>query len=339
MSNSLVSDRLNELYKKYFQNTDYKMGQSFESVKNNMSSEDYDKSQKLIDYYSQQNALKENLDYSNKLVEKNRLKSLENNSIAKEKTMMYLPEYLKLQGMGGLGVSQSSIIQAQNNYNNARNNINSDANSRMLDLQEKYKTDMEAIDSKASTTLGDITDKYEQIARDEREEQKNMISDHFNYEMLTNPEYFIEDGSKLTEEGKSKLKEYLNKNKDILGGLYDVYIDKINTYVVSKDSKTSSGQTEDDNRKALADAAGYDYKGKSVKEEYTGGGIGILGNTYTLDNGKQFKISFFENPFVDENFKHSMRTVAKEGDVWESPEGIWFLKLGPNYIVQLAEIR
>ena len=92
--NTLVSDRLNELYKKYFQSTDYKVGDSFESVKENMSAEDYDTSQKLLNYYSQQNSLADQYNYSNKVVEQERNKALQENSIAKEKTMKYLPEYL-----------------------------------------------------------------------------------------------------------------------------------------------------------------------------------------------------------------------------------------------------
>ena len=121
--NTLVSDRLNELYKKYFQSTDYKVGDSFESVKENMSAEDYDTSQKLLNYYSQQNSLADQYNYSNKVVEQERNKALQENSIAKEKTMKYLPEYLKLQGMGGLGLSESSIISANNNYRNQRNQV------------------------------------------------------------------------------------------------------------------------------------------------------------------------------------------------------------------------
>lgn len=178
---TLVSDRLNELYKKYFQNTDYKVGDSFESVKDNMSLEDYDTSQKLLNYYSQQNSLADQYNYSNKVVEQERNKALQENSIAKEKTMKYLPEYLKLQGMGGLGLSESSIISAKNNYRNQRNTINTNADSQKADLLEKYHANINTLDQNAITDSDSIRAKYQAI-RDEE-----ILGQYNNFvELLSN---------------------------------------------------------------------------------------------------------------------------------------------------------
>ncbi len=139
-----------------------------------------------------------------------------------------MPEYLKLQGMGGLGVSESSIISANNNYRNNRNKINTDANYQKEDLLNKYKENISTLDGKSLSDLYEIREYYQKIADNEREQQKNLVDNFYRNEMLTNPEYYTEHGTKLTEDGKNKLKKYLDDNKEVLGGLYDTLIKELN---------------------------------------------------------------------------------------------------------------
>ncbi len=181
---SLVSDRLNELYKKYFQETDYKLGQSFDTVRGNMSDEDYDLSQKLLNYYGQQNTLTNNYNHSSEVIEQERKKDLQQNSIAREKTMKYLPEYLNSIGLGGLGVSQSAVIKAQNNFNNNRNSINTTANSRLAELLNNYQTNMGNIDQNYITEEDNIRSKYQAI---EDEKLTNQYNSYLG--MLDNGEF------------------------------------------------------------------------------------------------------------------------------------------------------
>jgi len=224
--NTLVSDRLNELYKKYFQSTDYKVGDSFESVKKNMSAEDYDTSQKLLNYYSQQNSLADQYNYSNKVVEQERNKALQENSIAKEKTMKYLPEYLKLQGMGGLGLSESSIISANNNYRNQRNTINANADSQKADLLEKYNANINTLDQNAISDSDSIRAKYQAI-RDEE-----ILGQYNNFVEL------------LNNGGFNNMDEVNGAYNAIKGNLTDAQRVNAENQIASFDSKLQKQQTD-----------------------------------------------------------------------------------------------
>ena len=115
LKESLNTQRLNELAKKY-NLASYVPGQSFDSVKNNMSAEDYETSQKLLNYYTNQESITDDYNYNNNIIEQNQKKTLQENAISKELAMKYLPEHLKLQGMGGLGVSESAVISANNDF-------------------------------------------------------------------------------------------------------------------------------------------------------------------------------------------------------------------------------
>lgn len=181
---TLVGDRLNELYKKYFQETDYKLGQSFDSVRGNMTDEDYDLSQKLLNYYGQQNTLAGQYNHSTNIVEQERKKALQENAIAKEKAMKYLPEYLNLQGMGGLGVSQSAVIKARNNFNNNRNSINTNANSQLAELLNNYKANANNLDQNYLSDAEGIRSKYQAI---EDEKLTNQYNSYLG--MLDNGEF------------------------------------------------------------------------------------------------------------------------------------------------------
>jgi len=185
---TLISDRLNDLYKKYFQGNDYKIGQSFDGVKANMSDEDYELSQKLLNYYGQQNNLTNQYNLSNSTIEQDRKKALEENAIAREKTMKYLPEYLKLQGLGGLGVSESSVISANNTFNNNRNSINSESSLRKDELLKNYQANLNTIDQNYNTDSTSIRDKYQAIKENEELERYNSYLGMINNKEFTTAE-------------------------------------------------------------------------------------------------------------------------------------------------------
>jgi hypothetical protein len=231
LKESLNTQRLGELAKKY-NLANYIPGQSFESVKNNMSAEDYETSQKLLNYYANQESITDDYNYNNNIIEQNQKKTLQENAISKELAMKYLPEHLKLQGMGGLGVSESAVISANNDFRNARNTINADAEMRKNELLKNYQDSMRTLDENSTTETQSIRDKYFAREEEEREQQKAAIDYHFHTEMLTNPDYFTEDGTKLTEDGKNKIREYLDNNKGVLGGLHDTYMQELDTYAV-----------------------------------------------------------------------------------------------------------
>ncbi len=86
LKESQIYQKLLDTAKKYGV-ADYIPGQSFDAYKDKMSAEDYEKSQKLLEYYGLQNSLTDRYDYSNKIIEQERFKALQENSIAKAMTM------------------------------------------------------------------------------------------------------------------------------------------------------------------------------------------------------------------------------------------------------------
>ena len=180
LKESLNYQRLNDLAKKY-NLTNYMPGQSFDSVKDNMSAEDYETSQKLLNYYTNQQNLANNYQADVDTAEINRQKSIEQNRIAREKTMQYLPQYLKSQGLGGLGVSESAIISANNDFRNTSNSINTNANTLKADLLKNYQNNLGKLDEGAGEDVGIIMDKYEKIRQEENQNLYNNFISKIDY--------------------------------------------------------------------------------------------------------------------------------------------------------------
>lgn len=185
---SIVNDRLNDLYKKYFKNNEYKVGQSFDAVKSNMTNEDYDLSQKLMDYYGRQNIAKNQFDLSSNEIEHQRNKALQQNDIARQKALKYLPEYQRLQGMGGLGTSESAMIATKNNFTNNRNTINADANSKIADILDKYQTAMNNYDASYLNDAQSIIEKYKVAKQSDSTTLANEFIDNLENFRFNNTE-------------------------------------------------------------------------------------------------------------------------------------------------------
>ena len=217
LKNSLNFQRLNDLAKKY-NLKNYIPGQSFDSVKEKMSEEDFETSQKLMDYYTNQKNLTDDFNYNNQTIENNRKKQLQENAISKEMTMRYLPEYLKLQGLGGLGVSESSIIEANNNFRNARNTINSDMETQKSILLKNYQENLKNLDIGASNEMSSIRDKYENLRKEEASVLYNNMITIIDYgEFNTIDELEVNYNSiknKLEESQKNVIESKINYYKN-----------------------------------------------------------------------------------------------------------------------------
>lgn len=208
LNNSMNAQRLNELAKKY-KLVNYMPGQSFDSVKDSMSAEDYETSQKLLNYYTNQQTLTNDFNYNNQNIEKNRKQQLQENAISKEMTMKYLPDYLKLQGMGGLGVSESAVISANNDFRNARSTINADAELQKADLLKNYQENIVNLDAGATSETDTIRNKYEQIRSDLANDESVVIESRF--------QNLIGSDGKISEEDYQQLETYINGLKESVG--------------------------------------------------------------------------------------------------------------------------
>ena len=114
----------------------------------------YDKkAEELINGYS---TAKESLENSKRA-------SQQNASITLDKLQKYLPTQIKAQGLGGLGVSESTMLQAHNNYAN-----------QMGEIAKNYSADMTTLDSEKISNMNELeryrVEKISEIEQREAEE-------------------------------------------------------------------------------------------------------------------------------------------------------------------------
>lgn len=246
-----------EWYKRLFNKKFDKNTDSLTKTEN-MSDEEFEVGTNLYNAYLQKNNLLDKYNKAQSSLEQEKTQSQQQASIQLDKLKKYIPTQIKAQGLGGLGVSESTLLKANSDYQNKMGQIASDIGARQLDLLQSYNTGVSDVDANLAnanqatlTKYQEIARQQEEIARQEREQQKVVVDNHFRNEMLLNPEYFTEDGTKLTEDGKSKIKNYLDNNKEVLGDMYDTLVKELDGYsVYTNEQKTADEakvkQTETD---------------------------------------------------------------------------------------------
>lgn len=135
-----------------------------------------DESQKAADeenrnsyYDSQLESLLEQYRASQESLDKSKSQAQQAASITLDKLKKYLPAQVKAQGLGGLGVSETSQLQAYNNYANTMGNIESDyqANKTSLDTNKTSATN--ELEQYRQNALQSIADKYNEATASRKE--------------------------------------------------------------------------------------------------------------------------------------------------------------------------
>lgn len=315
---SKIVNGLDDLYKKYFQGTNYKIGDSFNNIKNNMTSEDWDLSQKLLDYYGQQNNLTNNYNKYNENVDREKNINMQKNAIAYEKAKKYLPEYLKSQGLGGLGQSQSSVIQARNNYNNLQNTIKNQANLRKDELFNNYQTNLENLNQNASIDMDSIRDKYDAVRDRLAADEKTNIDLRFNN--------LIAEDEKISKADYETLKSYADGLKESIGAdNYNQLLSQLRSYepYIRNDEDQ---KTYDNNSVVQKFDVGLSDSDKNIllNQLKNNGGInvhGTYGGGFTLDDSK-LKIKDGDNGISLDEFVRRSTKHGKDG--LNEGEAGWF---------------
>lgn len=94
---------------------------------------------------------------------------LQNAFIGSEMTKKYLPLYLKENGMGGLGVSQSTLAQVQNDYDNLVSGINSETSATTRELLQRYLDEYKKSKAEMQSNISSI-----QAAKKQEEIEENL---------------------------------------------------------------------------------------------------------------------------------------------------------------------
>lgn len=82
-----------------------------------------------------------------------RKNALQGASITYDKLKKYLPTQVKAQGLSGLGVSESTLLQAHNTYNTQRGSIENSYNANKATLENAYSTNKSSLDTAHGETL------------------------------------------------------------------------------------------------------------------------------------------------------------------------------------------
>lgn len=270
-----------EWYKRLFNKKFDKNTDSLTKTEN-MSDEEFEVGTNLYNAYLQKNNLLNQYNKAQSSLEQEKTQSQQQASIQLDKLKKYIPTQIKAQGLGGLGVSESTLLKANSDYQNKMGQIASDIGARQLDLLQSYNTGVSDVDTDLAnanqatlTKYQEIARQQEEIARQEREQQKVLVSDHIDSNMLvdSNNLHYDESGnSLLTEDGKNKILEYIDANKEILGELYDVYLNKINSIGVytneqrMKDEAKKEAKKQEETKQLIKEGKEYfDYKGTTYK--------------------------------------------------------------------------
>ena len=195
-----------ELAKKYgIEN--YTLGQDFNSHKGKMSASDYDLSNKLLNYYNQEKAA---IDQHNAAVQKiddNTKKQIEDAQINRTKATHYLQNYNNANGLGGLGMAQSSLIDLYSNYQNQRAGIMGQADSSKLDLENKFNTNSNTLHNQY---LGDVNE--------QKEEYSEVAFANTNIELNNMLVGMIGADGKVSESDMEKINKWAEEKKNELVG-------------------------------------------------------------------------------------------------------------------------
>lgn len=176
-------------------------------------------------YNSSKNELEQNYGQSVEALDKSKRNSQQAASITLDKLKKYLPTQIKAQGLGGLGVSESSMLQAYNDYNNRMGAIESDynANKSTLDAnRESTLSELERAYLDNKTNLGisageqsqNIFDKYLADYKAEQDELYAEAADTILNSGYTTEEemqaYIDQFRGKLSSENIASLQQYAN---------------------------------------------------------------------------------------------------------------------------------
>ena len=151
-SNNTTETTPNNKFSAKYQGTDFlewyraNYGQEYDpstilSRKSGMSDVDWDIGSSLYDTYLKDKQRKSDYESRVSALDKSKMQSQQNASITLDKLKKYLPTQIKAQGLGGLGVSESSLLNAYNSYSSDMGAIENDYQDRKSSLEEAYAQD------------------------------------------------------------------------------------------------------------------------------------------------------------------------------------------------------
>lgn len=110
-------------------------------------------------------------------LDKSKRQSQQNASITLDKLKKYLPTQIKAQGLGGLGVSESTMLQAYNDYTSDMGTIESEYQKNKTDLETNYQDNRRSVESERDSAISAANNTYDTSMATLGESKAQALSD------------------------------------------------------------------------------------------------------------------------------------------------------------------
>lgn len=244
-----------------------------------LSDGEFDVGQTLHKYYLQDQMATQQKDAALKKLAAERSTAEQSASITHDLMQKYLPQQLRAQGLGNLGVSDSAMLEANNNYLSTMAGLAGDFSERALTLEEAYgQGKLERELAKADEVKG-VLDAYRTKAETEAQKAEEEAKAAQEAEFV-NLDTIITEGYYNTP---SELRAYLDAHK---GGLSDTQyrlLDQMVNYLENSPEEAEQAEARE-KQAAIEEASGLktlpqtEVKQKADAEAVAtmGAGVGAL---------------------------------------------------------------
>ncbi len=207
-------------------------------------------------YDDQKNTLLENYSGAQEKLDTEKKQAQQNASIAYDRLKKYLPMQLKAQGLGGLGVSESAMIQAQNNYINQMGNIGSEYSANVAELESNKTNALSELENYRVNKIDSIH--KEETAKEESRKQEAVNSVKYNVE-LYEADGNYQGALTYLEANKSSFDNEADYN-----AIHSRLTDKV---AQEKEEQEKSEQAEQEtlDKRIIAEGEAFEYGGKYYK--------------------------------------------------------------------------
>lgn len=223
-----------ELYK-HLLGKDYKKGDTI-SRTDEMTDRDWDLFQ---NYYKQTNAVEEETDgfnQSQQTLDDREREARIQADIQMDRLNKYLPQQMRNRGLAGAtDLTESALIQAQNNYQNRLGKINTDYTSFNQELLDNYKKNLRSIGENYESKAESINATHDAISQNAYDLLMEKLAEYStSYEDLDLfNKYYKDNNRDLTDEHKQQIESSVDmyRNSDeVQEQLYKSLLEQMKNY-------------------------------------------------------------------------------------------------------------
>lgn len=221
-------------------------------------------------------------------LDKSKRQSQQNASITLDKLKKYLPTQIKAQGLGGLGVSESTMLKAYNNYNSDMGAIESDYQQNKSTLETNYQDNKRGIESDRDSAINAANKSYDDSVAKNKIAMAQDLSELERAYNSANDDALIESQNNASDIMNKYQTRYLQQQKNayeeakgILALNQDGSLEDLMGIV-----ETYKGITSDEDYQNLTNLAqNLANKHKTDTEQSSFGNYSVMADNIKADSG------------------------------------------------------